>query len=699
MTSQSSSLRKLSMEDVKQSSYFMIIHTILLMLISTLPAVIYLNKYSHTVAEEAKFVMNNAYSALNLSTPFTFFVVCIIGTIIGIMSYSYLYTTRSIIFYHSMPHKRETIYLSKALSGIITIIIPLLFVFVVNVIISACSGFFVARGFKSFFEPYLVALLMYVFVYSIAAFSAVFSSNFFAHCIVIGFIYLVYPLSAGLVSGFFGVYTNTFEITPFLFDNLKYLFPPSALFYFSTRDAVSAITIPFVTYTLAVSIIAIALGTLIYKKRKTENTNKFIAFDGCKVFLKYYITAVSGIGFALIFYSISYSSTISGIIGLVIGSLIVWCMLSAIFEKSFKSMFSGMKQFVFLAVILCAIVIVPSKILEKCDNAFPANAKKISISSQQLFYSGEKMFEFSDPSNVKALTKALESAAKRENDTLYKDFNNNYSHINVSTPSYKFWGIKRNLLLTDKELNEVLSVMYNTKEYLDAVTSFTFPADYIGMSAYKAKYSASISFPDLDDEKALAKTDITKNVKAVFDALRSDIKSHSYDEVKNSDTEFYITFNCARDNNSVYENRYNFYSIPIKKCYTKTLDEMRKYGYLDESRCGIERMAIMNYNNDQSDYNSNYGIDDSETLKKVLDTPVFEGRGKCVTIRFYSQFGDVVETLDYDFNVLPKEVQNFITENKIKIAYDNKEPYVSNQTEFEDSGVVNADVSELAITQ
>ena len=45
MTSQSSSLRKLSMEDVKQSSYFMIIHTILLMLISTLPAVIYLNKY------------------------------------------------------------------------------------------------------------------------------------------------------------------------------------------------------------------------------------------------------------------------------------------------------------------------------------------------------------------------------------------------------------------------------------------------------------------------------------------------------------------------------------------------------------------------------------------------------------------------------------------------------------------------------
>ena len=699
MTSQSSSLRKLSMEDVKQSSYFMIIHTILLMLISTLPAVIYLNKYSHTVAEEAKFVMNNAYSALNLSTPFTFFVVCIIGTIIGIMSYSYLYTTRSVIFYHSMPHKRETIYLSKALSGIITIIIPLLFVFVVNVIISACSGFFVTRGFKSFSEPYLVALLMYVFVYSIAAFASVFSSNFFAHCIVIGFIYLVYPLSAGLVSGFFGVYTNTFEITPFLFDNLKYLFPPSALFYFSTQDAVGAVTIPFVTYTLAVSIIAIALGTLIYKKRKTENTNKFIAFDGCKVFLKYYITAVSGIGFALIFYSISYSSTISGIIGLVIGSLIVWCMLSAIFEKSFKSMFSGMKQFVFLAIILCAIVIVPSKILEKCDNAFPANTKKISVRSQQLFYSGEKMFEFSDPNSVKALTKALENAAKRGNDAPDTDLISNYSHINVSTPAYKFWGIKRNLLLTDKELNEVLSVMYNTKEYLDAITSFTFPVYYISMESHKAKYSASVSFPDLDDEKALAKTDITKNVKAVFDALRSDIKSHSYDEVKNSDTEFYITFSCADDNSSDYEGRYNFYSIPMKACYTKTFDEMRKYGYLDESRCGIERMAIMNYNNDQSDYNSNYGIDDSETLKKVLNTPIFEGRGKCVTIRFYSKYGDVVETLDYGFNDLPKEVQNFITENKIKIAYDDKEPYESNQAEFEDGGTVTADVSELAIAQ
>lgn len=675
MTLRNSSLKSLSLEDLKQSKYFIIIHTIILLLISSLPAGIMINNYNYMDAIGSNYIIGDTYASLCLSMPYTFFAVCAIGTIIGTINFSYLFNTKSVIFYHSMPHKRETIFVSKLISGIASIIIPLCITAIVNMIIYFSTGFFEDVNFMYFINSYLFIFLMYVFVFSISAFAASISSNVFAQYIVLGFIYLVYPITALVITGVVEVFTKTFSLTMPFFDCPEYLFPPFKMIteylYFDITDTGNenllryTIELKHVIYTLVVSLIAMVAAVLAYKKRKTESTNKFISFNAGKTFLKYYITSIAAIGAALIFYEISYQRIIGAIVGLILGAFIVHSVLQAIFEKSLKSMFANVKSFVFLTVILCVVVVSISYVAKVFDSKFPENSRAITIKSSNLTgISGENIV-LEDENNIKAATEFFKKAAITSTDENFTSYAN---YFRVTTNAYDFFGIQRNFnRVKTSDIEEFLSKVYDSKEYKASLTDFeeditTTKYAYINAESRKAKYAGMIAFPQFKDIN-------TNDIKEFLEIIKADIRKYTYEDIKNSDIEFVL--NLGFDNSN--------YQILIRECFKDTFEAMKKYGWLYEGDNGIRKMALVNFATEGSEYDDNYAVIDDNLIELMQNveqgyaSPYYDYTGDMVLIRYYAEDGRLVETADYRYDMFPEEMKKYIEENKIPISRNTEE--------------------------
>lgn len=652
----------LSKEDLKQNKYFMIIHTIILLLVSTLPALLIINNYNNFSMQNG--LLRDIYETLTMGTSFTFFIVCLIGTITGTISFSYLFSTKAVIFYHSMPHKRETIFTSKIISGIISIILPVLTVCVINMIIYLATGFFNDVNFKYYLISYLDIILMYVFVFSVSAFAASLSSNVFAQYLVIGFIYLVYPVTSLVIMGFVEGFTNTFEFMPHLFEKPQYLFPPMELLSnisFDFKDIFLTrfeINVWLCVYTLVVSLAFLIVSVLIYRKRKTENTNKFVAFNFLKAFLKYYITACISVGVSILFFMITKASVFGAIIGLVIGSFIVFNVLEAIFEKSVKSMFKNIKGFLVTTVVLCVLVIACSSLMSKYDKQFPTNVKSIEFTQLPTHLHEVNDVVLKDADNVKYAVEFLnKTAVKKDDENSYRNY------ITVTCDKYKFWGFKRHFYnATDAEIADFTSKIYDSKEYKESLTNFgDGEVNYMNFNDEKAKYANQLVGyygPDKNQK------DGDERCFKVINALKNDIMKYSYDETKNSDTEFKISFSI--DGKSFY--------MDVKECYKETIKALKEGGFLLGENESIVKMAFANYETDGEEFEVNYGVEDDLILKEMLNQPSRAQRWdeKRIFVRFYYPSGVCAFSMEYTFDNLPESAKEYIVENEIPIFIGDK---------------------------
>ncbi len=657
MTLRSLLCNALSKEDLKQNKYFMIIHTIILFLVSTLPALLIINNYNNFNMQVN--LLRDIYETLTMGTSFTFFIVCLIGTITATISFSYLFSTKSVIFYHAMPHKRETIFISKIISGVVSIIIPVLIVCIVNMIIYLSCGFFKDVSFKYYLISYLDIILMYVFTFSVSTFAASLSSNVFAQYLVIGFIYLVYPVTSLVIMGFVEGFTNTFEFMPPLFEKTQYLFPPMELLsnisfdfndIFLTRFRID---IWLCVYTLVISLVFLTASVLIYRKRKTENTNKFVAFNFLKLFLKYYITSCVAVGVSIIFYMITKSSVFGAIIGLIIGSFIVFNVLEAIFEKSVKSMFKNIKGFAITTIVLCVFIVICSSAMKKYDKMFPQNVKTIEFEQFPTHLHEVNSIEIKDSENVKYATEFLNNIAQKE------DVDHSYrNYITVTCDKYKFWGFKRHFYnATNEEIADLTSKVYDSKEYKDSLTNFgDGDINHLHFNDEKAKYANMLIGYSGYDEK---QKDGDERCFKVINALKNDIIKYSYDETKNSDTEFKISF--AVDGKSFY--------MDVKECYKETLKALLENGFLLGENESIVKMAFVNYETDGEEFEANYGVEDDVILKEMINQPsrVQRWDQKRIVARFYYPSGVCAYSMEYMFDNLPENAKKYIVENEIPI--------------------------------
>ena len=263
---------RLMLKNILQNKHIMILHTILLFLTTTLPSIVIYSGIHERYTDNSYSYMRNGYNEifdfLSFSTPYQMLITVAVAIITSFCCYSYLNSSKSLIFHNSMPYKRSNMYFTRFLSGLIQLALPVIIIFAVNS--AMYFGYDVSRyssygEYSTMLTNALVCLFMYALTFSVGAFTANISSNVFAQGISMLFVFLSYILSIAILAGSMDVWFETYYIQ--LDFDARYIFPPSII-------AAGKFTTEVLIYDICYFVLFAALGCVAAVKRATESTDR-----------------------------------------------------------------------------------------------------------------------------------------------------------------------------------------------------------------------------------------------------------------------------------------------------------------------------------------------------------------------------------------------------------------------------------------
>lgn len=289
------------------------------------------------------------------------------GFLMGILAamavFGFLYNSRSCGMIASTPVRREAVFCSAYLAGVLPVLAANLFIAVLNWLFTLSSGIEGACIFKMNAILFAVNSLEFLIFFSIAAFIAMLTANIVALpalYLIFNFVFLGMEYVVRMLYGMFVFGYN--ELPDCI---LEFMSP---LIYLFTRIGLSA-TKTAVTLTnwsallgyIIAAVVLTAAALLLYRKRRMESAGDVIAVKSLRPVFKFCVTACSALCFGLLFFviisSLFTSLSTSMLVlsaGLIIGAFIGYFASEMLLKKSFHVFKGNWKGFVITAV-LCIV--------------------------------------------------------------------------------------------------------------------------------------------------------------------------------------------------------------------------------------------------------------------------------------------------------------------------------------------------------
>lgn len=595
MTSQKSFFSfKIMKESIKQTKYIMLLHTIALFLMTTLPAYVYLKQIEQE-REMLNYMSQNLLAPL-AENPLLLLTAVLVPLICAVYLYSYLFKPNSVQFFNSMPYTRCCTYLSRFAACAVSSLLPVIFVYGVN------SIFYVSCGLEKYF-PYAhilssagEVLLTYLGVLSLCVFAVSLAGNFLSVTVIMGFTVLWYPATCAAIMLSFDMWSQNLSVI-FHINPLRVL--PEAPFFWSLLG--KSVSAGDYVYSIVWTVIFFALGLFASVKRRSENTNKFFPFRRMGTFLKYYVSLVGSLAFGAAFLAFSNGSLVAGYIGYILILFILYAVMQAIFEKDMHKMFANMKHFTVFAA-LWAVVLVPFN-LGLFDKIEPSREWCGSVEIDGITWRSEE--------NIDAAFELYEA----ERGVRYEEGHTDDKTLTTHADN-PFVSVERRMRLLSREACE----RYEAKVY--------------GSEEYKNKLIARLDGKDFTEANIRCRNyrmSWLKNVKPergtgdfisddIFDelcgALMSDIALYSYGEC--SDSGVYAMLYVYGDE------EHEITDVPIYRCYEGAVKVLNEKLHLAADTREVVKAEVYSsaYYTSRDEYvteNLIFATEDQDEIAMLLD--------------------------------------------------------------------------------
>lgn len=549
---------------------------------------------------------NDLYRSLRVSASYvaiitygTLIISCIASFLIGSTQFFYLFRRDGVDFYHSLPIKRENLFTSIYVKGFAQILIPYTIVIIIAFVLSmvfSVGGYNILivliKGFFLILLCYNLAILITIICGNIP--SVILNTiGFIASIITIVAIPIIF------INNYFLPWDNLTAIISKLFISYR------PYIYYDEFNAVQSLSTTNISYyylfTLCLTIIMFLFNLYLFKIRKSENNNKFFAFEIGKKLLKMLYTTAFGL-LVFIFISVFTGNSIfigrnvsfNAFIGIFIGTIIFMALFYLVIEfissRSILELKKSIKLFpipALLVFIFFWIFVVNSLTLmfyfpkeNKIEGftlfsrSYNNDYEDYTFKNEDLKYDylflDEMLNTFEDEENVKILKEyffSTKDLIENADDQYYLKSNShnvrlNYNNSNIIKPNIPF--------VNEKGLNEQLAQVYSSDEYkenytdmLNNLENFSFYCDYY--SGY---------------------SDELKN--ALIKDIENDNNFTSFEKTEPTIFTLYTTiYEDDADKANEYSSQYGTLMFNIKASYKNTLAFLEENGTLDTSNIEV----------------------------------------------------------------------------------------------------------------
>lgn len=506
------------------------------------------------------------------------YLISIVFTIIyTVRIYSYLHNKRKADLYGSLPIGRSTLFIAKSISAYLMSIIPAIFFLSLISIISVCSGHSVVSEVTKLFPEICMGTLASISFFGLIAICCGTMLNsvlmFIAVCVA-------YPLSAIFIKGtvvgcFDGFYVGIFKDSVIM----------NALNPLAAYDGINVI------YWLIFSVVCIALGAFLAKKRKAERAQSAFAFHLPCYIIKVLVSFLAGMFLGVLFGSMNVFGGYAGFVfGFILASVPVYIIVHLILYRGFSKLIKTSIPLGALIIVSCVGVALC------CFDAFGYNSyvpKTQDIKSAG-FYDANSNYQakgsavgknlkdmaddITDKNTIGHITEAHFNFINTRNYTVQNKFKNtwismfmdNFAIFNgvANTPDYAFAYTLNNGHIVTRAYSST-SAFDETESYLSSTYNELDTSDIIYSKGYIKAYSPLV--------KADYK-DINTFIVAGFDGKATDDKHPDFVSSKIIYTDDDGTVN--------YSKNYKNTAEKIKEAFLKDLDNCS-----DEDFAKIDQMT------------------------------------------------------------------------------------------------------------
>lgn len=313
---------------------------------------------------------------LSFNNGMTVFVMMLVSLICGLSSFSYLNSRSKVDFYHSIPVKREKLYIANYLNGILIVAVP----YAVSMALAVCVG--ISNGIDGIqlwhtaLAAYGLHMIYFILMYTVVVIASVMTGNLvvaFLGCAVFSF-YM--PIAVALSQVYFSIFYKTYVglSAGEMVENLTRISPVVEYIYQISQYTEGTNIWPAALMALAVAAVIAVLGCILYRKRPSEAAGKAMAFTITKPVIRILLTLLSAMGLGGFFWSMR-QSTGWAVFGILCGAVISHCIIEIIYHFDFKKLFANKGQLIACTLVSIAVLFVFRYDLTGYDKYLPAEGK------------------------------------------------------------------------------------------------------------------------------------------------------------------------------------------------------------------------------------------------------------------------------------------------------------------------------------
>ena len=309
------------------------------------PLMIALQDAAEWTAYSADVLLARQMDAMQGTMMLNLVFVFPLGIYFGVVAMSYMMKRRSAYFWHALPQKRETLYVTSLAASLGCAALGSLVGIAAALVVLGANGV-AASVLGSFFVYLLKNILWFLVAFAVTVFAGSFSGSGVIQTLM-SLVVMAYPVAAyGGLLLLRGLYSS-YYMQDYYF-NLPIVAWLSPVYYAAVHfDDGFAV---FPTVCACIAILALLVGALcIYRRRAVENAEKPIVFARLGSVLKYLMVFIVTVYVGLFFEAVSGGGWI--FFGFACGGVLSFLLANTVLAKSPKAMLRGFRGLLVFAVV------------------------------------------------------------------------------------------------------------------------------------------------------------------------------------------------------------------------------------------------------------------------------------------------------------------------------------------------------------
>lgn len=285
---------------------------------------------------------NSAVSCITLAGAF----------LAGISGFAYLHSRKKTDLFHSIPVRRERLFLVQQASGFILYLLPLLGAYLLALLVGAIKGALWAGTWLAALKGLAFQILSFFLAYETVVLGMMLTGKLLVAVLGIVVLFGYFPATAAILDTYMNFFRTYIGSGKLLWRWLEYLTPLYPLYWADQTDGSAWALLVF----LLAGALLMGASLLLYRIRRTEAAEQSMAFPRSQAVIKWLLVLPLSLAGGIIMSQVAMrEDSLWMFFGILVGVVLISGIVEVVYSYDFRRAFSHRIQMLLMAVLALGV--------------------------------------------------------------------------------------------------------------------------------------------------------------------------------------------------------------------------------------------------------------------------------------------------------------------------------------------------------